>query len=109
MKEPPQPPKKSSSLTRDRLLEKGRELFEKGCQELRRGSKIMKLKLDTARLQHDRKAALFALGEAAYKIIKEGRLEAEDLEGWIQRIDALTKQIESQKAAIQETVKKDSV
>jgi hypothetical protein len=82
---------------RDRLL----EFLEWLRQEVTKLFTILRLKTDATSLQRERGALYQELGKKAADLMKEERLNTEELRPTVERIEALTARIEERRAAVE--------
>ena len=86
---------------RDRLL----EFLEWVRLETAKFFRVGRMKYDTTALQRERAAVYQDLGKRSCELVKQDRLNAEDLKILVERIDALTLRIEEQRASIEELMR----
>jgi cob(I)alamin adenosyltransferase len=84
----------------DGFIDRALSAIERGREELTKISRVGRLKLDLAQLQRDRRAVYRKLGEDTYKLLKEDRFAAADVESLLVRLDQANDQISKLEAQV---------
>ena len=84
----------------ERAWDRALTALGKHSEEIKRISRVGKLKIENTRLQKERDAVYCSLGVQTYRLLKESRFDPAELQELISKVDDVNELIENKKKEI---------